>query len=222
MKVQQAAPAGELSFCPLAYAPPASSRTRSATHPYGAIALDPALILKAQGIAVDLCQRDLLLCADRQLLLNCCRQAGKSTVASALALNEVLFKPHVTVLIFSPGQRQSSEIFRKVLAGYNTIGRPFKAPQVRLRLPAVQPCNQAAIVHEVSKGRRIADLVVEVAGLELPPPVAVSPEQPHPLIAFPAGRRSSGRSSGRSVIIDFAGMARWAIDDGIAKAGGRI
>src|SRR5579884_468917 len=43
--------------------------------PHVAMALDPWLILKAQGIAVDPWQRDLLLCADRQLLLNCCRQA---------------------------------------------------------------------------------------------------------------------------------------------------
>ena len=69
----------------------------------------------------------MLLSQERQILLNCCRQAGKSTVTSALALHTALFQPRQLVLLLSPGLRQSSEIFRKVVQAYNAIGRPVKA-----------------------------------------------------------------------------------------------
>jgi hypothetical protein len=82
-----------------------------------AMALDPTLILAAQGMTVDPWQRDLLLSQDKQVLLNCCRQAGKSTVAGAPALHNALFTPAATVLLLRPGQRQSGELFRKILAG---------------------------------------------------------------------------------------------------------
>jgi len=48
-------------------------------------------------------------------------------VTSALALHEALFHPDATVLLLSPGQPQSGELFRKVLSRYNTIGRSVKA-----------------------------------------------------------------------------------------------
>lgn len=92
-----------------------------------AMALDPAQILKARGIEADPWQKDVLLAKDRQTLLNCCRQSGKSTVISALALHEALFTPGATVLLLSPGQRQSGELFHKVVGNYNAIGRPLKA-----------------------------------------------------------------------------------------------
>ncbi len=101
------------------------------------LALDPSRILAARGLAVDPWQRDVLLSDNRQLLLNCCRQAGKSTVVSALALHHALFQPGSLTLIVSPGLRQSAETFKKVRDGYRVLGRPIKAThesQVRLEL----------------------------------------------------------------------------------------
>jgi hypothetical protein len=72
-------------------------------------------------------QRDLLLAPDRQILLNCSRQSGKSTVVAALALHTALFTPRSLVLLCSPSLRQSGEIFRKVLDGHNALGRPLRA-----------------------------------------------------------------------------------------------
>ena len=92
-----------------------------------AMALDPSLILKARGMAVDAWQRDFLLSKQQYVLLNCCRQAGKSTATSALALHEALYSPKSDVIILSPGQRQSSELFRKILEGYSALNRPLKA-----------------------------------------------------------------------------------------------
>ncbi len=92
-----------------------------------ALALDPSRILTARGLAPDPWQRELLLAADRHLLLNCSRQSGKSTVVAALALHAALFTPGGLVLLLSPSLRQSGEIFRKVLDGYLALGRPVAA-----------------------------------------------------------------------------------------------
>src|SRR3954470_4272811 len=59
-------------------------------------------------------QEAVLQSQSKRLLLNCCRQAGKSTTTAALALHESLYKAKALVLLVSPSQRQSSELFRKV------------------------------------------------------------------------------------------------------------
>ncbi len=92
-----------------------------------AMALDPSRILAARGLRVDPWQRDVLLSRQRQLLLCCCRQAGKSTVVSALAMHHALFEPGSLTLILSPGQRQSAETFKKVRDNYRALDRPIKA-----------------------------------------------------------------------------------------------
>ncbi len=97
------------------------------TRPLLALALDPSRILAARGFAVDPWQRAVLLSQHRHLLLNCCRQAGKSTVVSALAVHEALFRPNSLTLILSPGQRQSAETFHKVREHYRAVGRPVRA-----------------------------------------------------------------------------------------------
>jgi hypothetical protein len=58
-------------------------------------------------------------------------------VVSALALHTALFTPGALVLLLSPSQRQSGEIFRKVLEADNALGRPIPArhrTQLRLEL----------------------------------------------------------------------------------------
>ncbi len=92
-----------------------------------ALVLDPGVILAAQGLHADAWQRALLLGRDQFLLLNCSRQAGKSTTVAALALHEALVKPGALVLLVAPAERQSHELFRKVLAGYHALGQPLKA-----------------------------------------------------------------------------------------------
>jgi hypothetical protein len=48
------------------------------------------------------------------MLLLCCRQSGKSTTTAALALHVAVTDPGALVLLLSPSQRQSGELFRKV------------------------------------------------------------------------------------------------------------
>jgi hypothetical protein len=101
------------------------------------LALDPAEVLRAQGLTPDPWQQQLLTSTDRHILLNCSRQSGKSTTVAALALHTALFGPSALVLILSPTLRQSGELFRKVLAAYNALNRPVAAlrhSQTRLEL----------------------------------------------------------------------------------------
>jgi hypothetical protein len=95
--------------------------------PLFALALDPSRVLRACGLDADPWQRELLLAPDRQILLNCSRQAGKSTVVAALTLHTALFAPDSLSLLLAPSQRQSDELFRKVRDAYHALGRPVPA-----------------------------------------------------------------------------------------------
>jgi hypothetical protein len=111
-----------------------------------AAAFDPSLILQAQKLAPDPWQRDFLLGADRRVLLNCCRQSGKSTTTAALALHTALFSPRALVLLLSPTQRQSHELFRKVQGAYNALGRPVPAMQDSQTMSRIELANGSRII----------------------------------------------------------------------------
>jgi hypothetical protein len=99
--------------------------------------LDPSLLMHAQGMTPDPWQRDLLRGDDRYVLLNCSRQSGKSTTVATLALHRLLFFPGSLVLLAAPSERQSQELFRKVMAGFRALGQPLDAPlanQLQLEL----------------------------------------------------------------------------------------
>jgi hypothetical protein len=117
-----------------------------APHRALALALDPALLLEAAGLHADPWQRAFLLDNARQTLLNCSRQAGKSTVVSALALHTALFRPGSLVLLVSKSQRQSHELFRKVLQLYNAAGRPVPTVQDNQTLSRLELANGSRVV----------------------------------------------------------------------------
>lgn len=78
-------------------------------------ALDPgAFAAEALGLELDEWQREVIASTGRRDLLNCSRQAGKSTTAAVLGLHEALYRPGSLTILVSPSQRQSSELFRKV------------------------------------------------------------------------------------------------------------
>jgi hypothetical protein len=58
-------------------------------------------------------QAQLLRSTAPWLLLNCCRQSGKSTTTAILALHTALYDPGL-ILLVSPSLRQSKELFGKV------------------------------------------------------------------------------------------------------------
>jgi hypothetical protein len=59
------------------------------------------------------------------MLLLASRQAGKSSVAAALALQTALLRPRSPVLLLSPSLRQSGELYRKVVDLFGALGRPM-------------------------------------------------------------------------------------------------
>jgi hypothetical protein len=77
---------------------------------------DPvAFAQEALGLGLDEWQARVLAGRHQQAILNCSRQAGKSTTAALLALHEALYRPASLTLLVSPSLRQSSELFRKVV-----------------------------------------------------------------------------------------------------------
>lgn len=87
---------------------------------------DPALAMQLGGLAPDPWQADLLRSRWSRALLLASRQIGKSQVASAVALHQVLSRPRSLVLLLSPTLRQSGELFRdKLLPLWRTMGRPL-------------------------------------------------------------------------------------------------
>ena len=71
-------------------------------------------------------QESVLASAARQMLLNCSRQAGKSTTAAAVALHTAHTLPGSLTLLVSPSLRQSSELFRKVADHLERMDHPPK------------------------------------------------------------------------------------------------
>src|SRR5712692_903175 len=77
--------------------------------------LDPAVFAEDRlGFRPDPWQSQVLRSPARWILLNCCRQSGKSTTTAAVALHTALYDPGL-ILLVSPSLRQSKELFAKVI-----------------------------------------------------------------------------------------------------------
>jgi hypothetical protein len=103
-----------------------------------AIAVDPSLIMTAAGMPPDPWQRSVLRSRPTRLLLNCSRQAGKSSVTAAMALDEALHRPPALVLLLSPSLRQSGELFRSVMNVHEKLdvgSEPDAESSLRAELP---------------------------------------------------------------------------------------
>lgn len=78
-------------------------------------ALDPvAFAIERLGFEPDPWQAEALRLSGDDTLLNCSRQAGKSTTTAIFALHCAIYKPGSLTLLGSPSLRQSSELFTKV------------------------------------------------------------------------------------------------------------
>lgn len=88
---------------------------------------DPVELAKAGKIYPDPWQEKLLLSQSKRIILNCSRQAGKTTTASLKCLHLAMFKPESLILILAPGERQSKEFFRKLLDVYHALGEVIPA-----------------------------------------------------------------------------------------------
>jgi Terminase large subunit, T4likevirus-type, N-terminal len=97
------------------------------------LALDRSAFARALGLEPDPWQERLLRSGSDRVLLNCCRQSGKSTMTGLIALHRALYHPGSLILCLAPALRQSQELFGKVLSFYRDLGRPV-LPQAERKL----------------------------------------------------------------------------------------
>lgn len=104
-------------------------------------------LARAAGIEPDDWQRRVLESEARKLMLNCCRQSGKSTTAALVAVHEAVYTPGALILMLAPSMRQSGELFRTCLR----LMKQIEAP-----LPAI--LAESALRLELENGSRIIAL----------------------------------------------------------------
>ncbi len=111
-----------------------------------AAALDPVIFARSAALEPDNWQAEVLRSAAKRMLLNCSRQSGKSTITAAIGLHQATYVPDSLVLLLSPSQRQSAELFRKVADLYTATGA------------TVPPKAESALRLELTNGSRIVSL----------------------------------------------------------------
>jgi hypothetical protein len=77
------------------------------------------------GLDADPWQVEILDAGHKRLLLNCSRQAGKSTAVALLSLFEAIYCPGALILLLSRSLRQSTELFRRVLDYHRRLNSPL-------------------------------------------------------------------------------------------------
>jgi hypothetical protein len=84
--------------------------------------LDPTALAADAGYpALDPWQARLLWERPRRSLLCCSRQSGKSTITALIALYVALYEAPALILLVSPAQRQSAELFRVFMSAYQNL-----------------------------------------------------------------------------------------------------
>lgn len=126
-------------------------------------ALDPVLFAGDCGIAPDPWQADLLQERPKRSLLLCSRQSGKSTVTALLALWTAIYEAPALILLLSPSQRQSGELFKAVLGFHARLaGAPSLASESALRATLDNGSRILALpgTEKTIRGYAGADLIV--------------------------------------------------------------
>jgi hypothetical protein len=128
--------------------------SREAEHLLDAIHNDPAEIMPRAGMQPDPWQAALLRSDDKRTLLLASRQAGKTQASSCLAIREAITKPGALILVLSPTQRQSGELFRaKLMPTYRALGCP-----IPIR-------SETALSLELTNGSRVVSLPENEEGI---------------------------------------------------------
>ena len=107
--------------------------------------LDPVLLARDCGIEPDPWQQNLLRNNSLRVLMLCARQVGKTETAVCKALWTALYDPGL-IIIVSPSQRQSAEVFKRFLQRYANLG---DVPEL---------VAESALRCELSNGSRIVSL----------------------------------------------------------------
>lgn len=109
-------------------------------------AADPVALAESVGMKAQPWQVEALRSRAKRLLLNCSRQAGKTTVAGVLATHTALYQPGALVIALAAAERQASELVRVARSVYSTVGR------------AVDSSAESRLAIELENGSRIIAL----------------------------------------------------------------
>jgi hypothetical protein len=151
--------------------------------------IDPVAFAREQlDFEPDPWQVEVLLSPANRLLLNCSRQAGKSTTTAIVALHTALFRPGSLVLLVSPSLRQSSELFKKVTGFLDALDDRPRLPEDNKLSFALEngsrvvslPGTEATI-----RGFSAPDLVIEDEAARVPDALYYSIR---PMLAVSSGR----------------------------------
>ncbi len=111
-----------------------------------AIALDPTELARKAALDPDPWQAKVLRSRAPRILMNCCRQSGKSTITALLAVHTAHFQPGSLTLLLSPSLRQSQELFKKALDVHHALANP------------IATLAESALRLELKNGSRIVSL----------------------------------------------------------------
>ncbi len=110
-----------------------------------ALPTDAGGLASLTGLQADPWQRDLLLSRDPRMILNCCRQSGKSTVTALIALFEALAVRDSLILLLAPALRQAGELLGKIKDAYRALG-PAAIPLIKETELSLTMANRSRIV----------------------------------------------------------------------------
>ena len=126
-------------------------------------ALNPEIFAWDAGVNLDPWQKALMIERPRRSLQLCCRQAGKSTVTALAALWTAIYEAPALILLVSPSQRQSAELFRTVMLYHNALaGAPALSMESVLRAEFQNGSRILALpgTEKTVRGYSKADLIV--------------------------------------------------------------
>ena len=152
------------------------------------LAGNPRAIAAAGGlVTLDPWQERVLDSRAPTLLINCSRQAGKSTIVAVLIVAELLLAER-TIVIVAPTERQSKLLYRKVLAFWRKLGRPIAHVAInRTSLELVNGTILYVLPGNPDTVRGISDVHLLVAD-----EAAIVPDELHaavtPMLAVSRGR----------------------------------
>ena len=113
----------------------ALERLRRQSQSFATRTMSRVELAKVCGLTSDPWQTDLLESEDQQIILNCTRQWGKSSISAVLGLYQTCYVKNSLTLILAPSSRQSSETYRKVRDFYYMLDdRPEAVNESGLKL----------------------------------------------------------------------------------------
>ena len=192
-------------------------------------ASDPISFARALGLELDAWQADVLTGDWSRLLLNVTRQGGKSSISAVLGLHQALFSPDSLTLIVSPSDRQSGELYKKIVQLRSRLPQDFILVEETRRSMTVDGGGRVASLpgsESTIRGFSAASLLIVDEASRVPdglyeavrPMLAVSNGK-LVLASTPAGRRgfywrewSQGGTSWKKVHIPASACSRISSD----------